>query len=510
MILAEALRARFSQRVDIVRLEGSDNEVNLFPSEKLELRVFGEPSCGHTAWIPTDKFPTTASLSGADLLVIDLTEGASGDLPLLQNVPAVLPVFHGSPCMRGLLAPLLACQPPHLGIVAVTGGERRVLYGVELALPDPDVFLRVLATVLARTITLLCGAVDNLITGKKLPEPISSLSAELDRGVKRNPARDVVRRWLPKVTGRLVGSLARTEDWCIGYRKAMPASEPPALNLDRETFTVIEPYPDRFYADPILFEHSGKTSLFFEDYDYRTGIARISHVSIANDGQHDEPCEVLSRPYHLSYPFILSYRGSVFMLPETSNNRTIELYVAKNYPHDWRLASVLMSDIEASDATLYYDEGRRRWWMFASVTEFGSSSYDTLSIFYADNLEGPWHPHGMNPVKIDPLSSRPAGPLVLSGGRLFRPAQDCTRSYGSALVWCEITELTTDVFREAVIARKAPSRGYSGMHTYSRAGDFEVIDLKRFRWRRMRKAMPTGHGRLLSVPQRMVGRSGQL
>ena len=510
MTLAQALRARFSQQVDVVRLEDSDSESNLFPSEKLERRFFGEPSSGHTAWIPTDKFPTTATLSGSDLLLIDLTERQSGDLPLLEKVTAVLPVFHGSPCIRALLPPLLAREPPHLGIVAITGGERRLLYGVQLAVPDPDVLLRALATVLARTITLLCGAVDNLITGKKLPEPISSPSIQVHRGVKQNSGRDIVKTWLPKVTGLLRGSLARTEDWCIGYRKVMPHSQPPGLNLDRETFTVIESDPDRYYADPILFEHNGKTSLFFEDYNYRTGIARISHVAIGNDGQHDEPREILSRPYHLSYPFVLSHRGSVFMLPETSNNRTIELYVAKDYPHNWRLASVLMSDIEASDATLYYDESRRRWWMFASVTEFGSSSYDTLSIFYADDLEGPWHPHELNPVKIDPLSSRPAGPLVLSGGRLFRPAQDCTRSYGSALVWCEINELKTDAFRETVIARKAPSRGYSGLHTYSRAGDFEVVDFKRFRWRRFREAMPSGAMRLLSLPQKMIGRSGQL
>ena len=391
--------------------------------------------------------------------------------------------------------------------MAITGRERRLLYGVQLALPDPDVFLRALATVLARTITLLCGAVDNLINGKKLPEPMSSPSIQVDRGVKQNSGRDIVRTWLPKVTGRLRRSLARTEDWCIGYRKVVPHSEPPQLNLDRETFTVIEADPDRYYADPMLFEHNGRTSLFFEDFNYRTGIARIGHVGIGNDGQHDEPREVLSRPYHLSYPFILSHRGSVFMLPETSNNRTIELYVAKDYPHSWRLASVLMRDIEASDATLHFDERCRRWWMFASVSEFGSSSYDTLSIFYANNLEGPWHPHGMNPVKVDPLSSRPAGPLVQSGGRLFRPAQDCTRSYGSALVWCEINELTTDAFRETVIARKAPSRGSSGLHTYSRAGDFEVVDFKRFRWRRFGESMPTGAMRLLSLPQKMIGRS---
>jgi hypothetical protein len=159
------------------------------------------------------------------------------------------------------------------------------------------------------------------------------------------------------------------------------------------------------------------------------------------------------------------------------------LYEAEVFPDRWRLRAVLMQDIEAADTTLHLDRRTGVWWMFAAVTEHGSSSHDTLSLFHSDRLEGPWQPHPMNPVKLDPLSSRPAGPLVEWEGRLFRPAQDCTASYGSGLVWCEILTLSPEAFEERVVTRHAAPPGYTGLHTYGRGSGFEVVDFKRRRWR---------------------------
>jgi hypothetical protein len=71
--------------------------------------------------------------------------------------------------------------------------------------------------------------------------------------------------------------------------------------------------------------------------------------------------------------------------------------------------------------------------------------------------------------------------VLRRGGRLFRPTQDCTLSYGSGLVWCEIKRIDPYVFRETPVTR--PGRHLASVHTYGRAGGFEVLDFKTHRWR---------------------------
>jgi hypothetical protein len=287
---------------------------------------------------------------------------------------------------------------------------------------------------------------------------------------------------LPKVVRQLRKPFVR-DGWSIGVRPLKIEGSPAELDLNPATFEILHSPRDHFYADPFLLRHDGRTALFFEDYDYRLGRAHLAALLLDGQGAPGPPGEALRRPYHLSYPFVFTHDGAALMLPETSANRTIELYEAQAFPHQWRLRTVLIDQIDASDSTLHYDETTGLWWMFSAVSEFGSSCHDSLSLFFSDRLEGPWRPHAGNPVKLDPASSRPAGPLIRWGGRLFRPAQDCTLAYGDALVWCEIKQLDPHAFREERVAGQPSSGPRIPAHTYGRGAGLEVVDFKTSRWR---------------------------
>jgi hypothetical protein len=293
-------------------------------------------------------------------------------------------------------------------------------------------------------------------------------------------------------------------DWCVGYRRAHEETAPGALSLAPSTFHILPLPADRFYADPFVFRHDGVTALFFEDFDHRTKRGAISHVLLDEAGGHGDVVETLRRPYHLSYPFVFSHEGEVLMIPESSANGTIELYQAEGFPGPWRLRSILLEGVEAADTTPYFQPETGLWWLFAAVTRFGSSSHDTLSLFSSERLEGPWRAHPANPVKFDPASSRPAGPMATVDGRLLRPAQDCTRSYGCGISWCEVEELTPRSFRERVVAHQAAPRGWTGMHTYGRAAGFEVVDYERHHSPLLERLSPKG-GRLSAGTRRDAG-----
>ena len=78
------------------------------------------------------------------------------------------------------------------------------------------------------------------------------------------------------------------------------------------------------------------------------------------------------------------------------------------------------------------------------------------------------------------------GTLIVNNGKLLRPAQDSSRTYGGAIVINEITELTETTFAEREYKRIDPDGKWkynSGLHTLSPMGtDRTLIDAKSFRF----------------------------
>ncbi|MEL6368288.1 MAG: hypothetical protein AAFQ16_10060 [Pseudomonadota bacterium] len=237
--------------------------------------------------------------------------------------------------------------------------------------------------------------------------------------------------------------------------------------------------PDRIYrADPFIHVSGESRFLFFEEYCDRRKLGHLSRVSLDANGRPDGGTRmILQRPYHLSYPQILDVSGEYYMLPETSANQTIELYKATAFPDEWTLHSVLMQDIDASDATLLRRDGL--WWMFANVKSHPAvSSQDECFLYFAEDLVGPWQAHPLNPVVSDCRTSRPGGAMIEKNGRLIRPTQDCTYRYGYGLNFMEVTALSTTDYREVLLEHIPPRTrsGAIGIHTYAESGNIAFVD----------------------------------
>jgi hypothetical protein len=247
------------------------------------------------------------------------------------------------------------------------------------------------------------------------------------------------------------------------------------------------PPADRFYGDPFLFKKDGRTYLLFEEYPYPTAKGVISYVEIDENGRWNQPQLALERPYHLSYPFVFESDGEIYLIPETSANRTIELYRALDFPRRWALDRTLMTGVRAVDATVVQHHGK--FWLFTCLGVGGASNAVELHLFHADALEGPWHPHRMNPVVSDVRHARPAGRLVHAGGELYRPAQDCSVRYGFAINFRRIKQLSEADYLEVPAGRLDPDwlPGNLATHTIDCNEDFIVLDarlhVREPRWR---------------------------
>jgi hypothetical protein len=164
------------------------------------------------------------------------------------------------------------------------------------------------------------------------------------------------------------------------------------------------------------------------------------------------------------------------MMPETSSNKTIEVYRCVDFPRRWEPHKVLM-EATAVDATLFHDGDV--WWLFAGMREHeGAFSSDELFLFHADSpLSDKWTPHPLNPVVSDIRSARPAGRLFRHKNSIYRPSQYL---YGSGLKLNRITSLTPTEYAEEEVSSltAAWDDSITALHTFSHEHRLTMIDAR--------------------------------
>lgn len=274
---------------------------------------------------------------------------------------------------------------------------------------------------------------------------------------------------------RVVRGLIRPEQWTVGVVQAPihafleAAPTPPPRWL---------PAPSRrhYLADPFGLPRPEGPVVLCERYDFRRRRGEIVSLTLGGDAQPSGP--VLPLEGHASYPYLVATDGEVYCIPENHQSRSASLYRAVRFPDRWERVATLVEGIAVVDPTVFRHEGR--WWLVCTDENLGSES--KLHAYYAGRLHGPWTPHLLNPVKTDARSSRPAGTPFVHQGRLIRPAQDDSRSYGGAVVLNEVAALTPTTFSERVVARVEPDASgpyRQGLHTLSAVGDTTLVDGKR-------------------------------
>jgi hypothetical protein len=327
---------------------------------------------------------------------------------------------------------------------------------------------------LARLLVTQLSDTDSLRTEVQLrPEDMAN-QPETSRTLSNlRMARFLVQWTMRTFRHELMKRLFR-EQWSI----VMQAKPDMPKIISDHGFRIIRPPRERFYADPFLVERNGRSYLFFEDYKFSSRKGLISCCEVDSVGNCSEPRVVLERPYHLSYPFLFTLHGEVYMIPETRDNRTIEMYRASDFPYSWVHEAVLMSDVAAADSTLLHHHDK--WWLFTAGVLDHALPEKTLCLFFADSPWGPWLAHPKNPIVSDVCHARPAGRLYFEDGQLIRPGQDCSNGYGYAVGLHRVDVLSETDYQETLLASITPDLipGGRGIHTLNQNVRYRVMDCK--------------------------------
>jgi hypothetical protein len=239
---------------------------------------------------------------------------------------------------------------------------------------------------------------------------------------------------------------------------------------------------ENFLGDPFGVVHDGRLHVFCEYFGYREANGHIRTFDYSPAG-FSSPQPAITQPVHLSYPFLVRDRDRMYCVPETSGLNEVALFRAEEFPLRWAKVAVLIEHFAGVDPTVFRHGGR--WWLMC--TEKGSQENVDLYVWHASDLFGPWIEHVRNPVKTDVRGARPGGAPFTHAGRLYRPAQDCSKRYGWRIVIQRITRLTPTDFAEEpvkVLEASAESPFPLGRHTLTPVGNVVLIDGHRetFAW----------------------------
>jgi len=336
--------------------------------------------------------------------------------------------------------------------------------------------------------------------GKEKPAVLSGPASRFFRPIAWRLLRNAVSSFL----GRTAERLLFRQQWTIVVSSMGNDAASPRRQM------VIVPPADRFWADPFPYRKDGSLWLFFEEQLFSAPYARLACARIGRDGKPERSRTILEKPYHLSYPYLIESDGELFMIPESHQNKSVDLYRCVGFPDAWEKVSTLIDGFECADTSVF----RRPdgWWLLTSMRSSpGASLSEELYAFRSDRLDSSeWTPHPDNPIVSDVRSSRCAGRIFELDGMLFRPSQDCAGGYGKAVVLNEIVELTERAYREEprVVIPASSIASLSTLHTYNSTGDDVVVDgqVRRFKPRVIAASLLSNLGaRLPSRLKQSVG-----
>lgn len=229
---------------------------------------------------------------------------------------------------------------------------------------------------------------------------------------------------------------------------------------------VINPYSDCWFADPFILESDPSTvRLLAEAYSIHACRGSIALITIDRRTKTITDREwVLKDDSHYSFPFIIGQqKDSIDFMPENHDRGSLSVYrydrVQKQAAQLCLVAREPLTDAVIWDGRLYATHEADRVWDRLGVYEPQDGLYEkTAEIGFRENY------------------ARNAGAFFECHGKVYHPAQVCSRMYGEALSLQEvITGNRGTVMRE--VSRYSIG---AGMHSLTTKDGVIISDRKLF------------------------------
>lgn len=235
----------------------------------------------------------------------------------------------------------------------------------------------------------------------------------------------------------------------------------------KKLYFIKNPYKTKWFADPFVFEITNEKIVFFvEEFDSKINRGRIAKISVNRNNQIIEDCKILlDLPSHLSFPVIYKEDSDIYVHPENSASGKSTMY-RYDTEKDMLVDPIVVSNLPLVDPIIKKED--KKYKMYA--TKLPDAGDKELIVLESNHFTGPYEI--VDTILFDRREARMAGAFIETTKGYIRPAQDCNRDYGEAVLFY--------VGKDVIYRQCSNKLKYEGLHTFNVMGDFFVIDVKKY------------------------------
>jgi len=235
--------------------------------------------------------------------------------------------------------------------------------------------------------------------------------------------------------------------------------------------TFLKYNPVTIIADPFLFVRNDCLFLFYEKLVSDKGV--IEMINTNDLINWTVPVTVLKRDTHLSYPFVFEDASDIFMIPETHQEKNIQLLKANQNLTKWTFEKEILNGDGYLDSSIFLHKDV--YYLFTTTKKNGEYQ---LHLFFSEKLRGKFLRHPKSPIAVGNSVGRCGGSIFEFENKIYRPAQICKNYYGESLSLFYIKVLTPVDYEEEIEVEKILSKKFKhgGHHfNYTKFNDKLII-----------------------------------
>lgn len=229
-----------------------------------------------------------------------------------------------------------------------------------------------------------------------------------------------------------------------------------------------------WYADPILQEYNNQIYLFVEKYDIKNKKGRIAYSKYENE-EFKTTIDIIEEPFHMSFPMTFMWNGKMYMIPETSADKSIRLYESDSFPDKWNLKKRFKIGKEIVDSVILETNDDSLIILGSEINEKNPLLVRFFKYKITSNLEIEFDDEFNNQQTFN-FKDRNAGKIY--NGLL--PIQVSTNiDYGYSMEFRNKKMKVIKTLKpDSVSFEGIKKENMIGVHTYAKLKDIEIIDLR--------------------------------
>ena len=252
-------------------------------------------------------------------------------------------------------------------------------------------------------------------------------------------------------------------------------------NINLKNIFVIKSPKNRWFADPFFIKQNKKHYIFFEDYNILKKKGSISCVEINKDNSVKFYKDIIKEKFHLSFPFLFKLDNKLYLIPESSQNKSIKLYKCIKFPNKWIFIKNLIKDINSVDTIIF--KHKKLWYLITCLIS-SKNIYNKIIGYYSKNpIKHNWNKIRKSPLTGKFINGRNGGliidkkNIVYRVGQIYLPGQ-----YGFGFTINKVLGISKNDYSEINMKNNFNKlEDLKHVHTINSKNNFTVIDFSEWK-----------------------------